>query len=228
MTGTVWSLILALGVIGLVVFGVAGKSNSLYFESRNAQRCSMSLSRMEDAALLDSFPGEYEPDCKKDFIKVKRPRKKEDIDYLKLQLAEAVRKCWTKTGGCQPDPYVNNAFSTGWYCMICSEIQFEKYIPDKMKVTEISDVYNYMKSKSPQISDKSYFHYMSAPEGCNEDNFLEFDDWESIDTNQTYFLMWKYDNAYSFFNKGPRVFFRLVSQDNFEAENLECRGEIYQ
>lgn len=194
LVGNVMAIILVV-VIFVVLLAATVMFSGLFGKKGKEDICRNSLIMMDASKHLGIGAKEMtdpmvSPKCPVENLEIKSAS---SMASIHRELAEAMRRCWSKTGEASINPFSSKLFDGRIYCILCTKITFDKEIQKNFK--EITGLTDYLKGKKMLASSKSYYQYLTPadtelevvpPDIANKkDSHID-----SLDTSKTYYLVW--------------------------------------
>jgi len=165
------TLIIALAV-GIILFLATNTFTQIMGRGTDIEKCRLSIlanakARITETELPVVGGEQIAINCPKTELKLT----KKDIeakgaltkeDMIKRKLAEELRLCWYKTGEGKLKPFKGES---GRFCLICSEIEFDKNVQEK--APEIRNFIKYLAETDMPKANTKYLDYLTGA-GANE------------------------------------------------------------
>jgi hypothetical protein len=212
--GVTWTVAIGLALAAVIIllsFGVGGQIVQLFGSRQSSDLCLRSLMIMDGSKGLSvrsripgmkgDVPPVIEPDCPIEKLLITLPGGSNEEVLIKRELAEAMRRCFSKTGAGNLDPFGGEAWSFGHrstavHCILCSEISFSKEL--QSKYSSIEGLTDFLAQHKMDSSQQTYMEYLSPKDPkqiVHPPNSQFFD---TISTSKSYHLI-------SYFRKGGTI-----------------------
>ncbi|MBW2988215.1 hypothetical protein DRJ48_00205 [Candidatus Woesearchaeota archaeon] len=195
-------LLVAAIVIFVLVLGFAARVGLLIASKNEVDLCRKSLFIMDASRYYDwrDKIGQHlqakpatTPKCPIEHLRIELPpsgKSQNKLNEIKRDIAEAMRRCWYKTGEATLDPFAAAHWDDVAYCILCAKISFSEAV--QREFPQIDNFYQYIATHKMLLTERTYLEYLSP----QDTDVLVYPPDESelttLDTSKTYYLVWYY------------------------------------
>ncbi len=194
-------ILITVAIVGLFV--IVGGATGIFSTASASDMCKESLMLMDGSRDVNgwSWIGQHDlakpigsPNCPVEIVQIQHPQKNENEDAIKREIAEAFRRCFSKTGEGGLDPFNAKVWDKENYCILCSKITFDEKTQEDYPIIE--GTYEFLKTGTMLLYDKTYWEYLTPADlkiqvaGPPREDFDRTEN--GIDTEKTYYVIWHY------------------------------------